>query len=164
MSAPQSDTASGYDVEQVVLHDQPTLVVRDTVDQAGIGSFVGAAFARVGAVAQQDGMHVSGPPFARIHPGAAGALTLEVGFPVSGMVLGQGEVKASHLPGGPALRTTHRGDYATSSEAHQALSAYAAQHALAAAGDGWEVYLDRPDVAEPRTVVVLPVRPTQEQS
>lgn len=155
------DRGSGlaYEVEQVTLHDQPTLVVRDTVDEAGIGPFVGAAFARVAEVAGQDGMHVSGPPFVRLRPDADGAFELEAGFPVSGMVLGQGDVKASHLPGGPALRTTHRGDYARSRDAHEALHGYAAQHGLVPAGDAWEVYLDGPDVAQPRTVVVLPTRP-----
>jgi len=150
--------ASGYDVEQVTLQDQPTLVVRDTVDQEGIGPFVGAAFARVAEVAQQDGMYVSGPPFARIRPEPGGTFHLEVGFPVSGMVLGQGDVKASHLPGGPALRTTHHGDYSRSRAAHEALAAYAAEHGLTPAGDAWEVYLDGPDVEVPRTVVVLPTR------
>jgi effector-binding domain-containing protein len=38
------------------------------------------------------------------------------------------------------------------------LYAYAAQHGLAPAGDAWEVYLDEPDVAQPRTLVVLPTR------
>ncbi|GAA4716679.1 hypothetical protein GCM10025782_12090 [Pedococcus ginsenosidimutans] len=152
-------TTPGYEVEQVTLQDQPTLVMRRTVDGQGIAPFMGAAFARVAEVAQQDGMFVCGPPFARVRPEPGGEVDLEVGFPVSGMVLGQGDVKASHLPGGPALRTTHRGDYSRSRVAHEALSAYAAQHGMAPAGDAWEVYLDGPDVAEPRTLVVLPTRP-----
>lgn len=151
-------TTPGYDVEPITLHDQQTLVMRDTVDEEGIAPFMGAAFTRVAEVAQQDGMFVCGPPFARVRPEPGGEIDLEVGFPVSGMVLGQGDVKASHLPGGPALRTTHRGDYSRSREAHEALYAYAAQHGLAPAGDAWEVYLDEPDVAQPRTLVVLPTR------
>jgi effector-binding domain-containing protein len=148
---------AAYEVEEVTLHAQPTLVMRATVAQAGIGAFVGAAFERVTEVAGQDGMYVSGPPFARIHPEPDGRFRLEVGFPVSGMLLGQGDVKASHLPGGPGLRTMHRGDYARSGEAHEALGVYATQHGLTPAGDSWEVYLDGPDVAVPRTLVVLPV-------
>lgn len=147
-----------YEVEQVTLQDQPTLVVRDTVEEPAIGAFVGAAFARVAQVAGQDGIYLAGPPFARIRPEPDGSFVLEVGFPVSGMVLGQGDVKASHLPGGPALQTLHHGDYAKSREAHAALSAHAARHGLAPAGDAWEVYLDGPDAEEPRTLVVLPTQ------
>jgi effector-binding domain-containing protein len=151
-----------YQIESVTLPEQPTLVVRGTIGQGQFGSFLGAAFARVSEVAQADGMYVSGPPFARLHPEPDGTFTVEAGFPVSGMLLGQGDVKAAHLPGGSALRTTHRGGYAETRNAHEALHAYASGHGMSPAGDAWEVYLDGPDVAEPRTLVVLPIRPSSE--
>jgi effector-binding domain-containing protein len=139
-------------------------VVRGTIGQSQFGSFLGGAFARVSAVAPADGMYVSGPPFARLHPEPDGTFTVEAGFPVSGMLLGQGDVKATHLPGGSALRTTHRGGYAETRNAHQALHAYASAHGMSPTGDAWEVYLDGPDVTQPRTLVVLPIRPSSEAS
>jgi effector-binding domain-containing protein len=148
-----------YQVESVTLHEQPVLVVRGSVAESRFAPFLGEAFGHVGGVAAGDGMYVSGPPFARIHPEADGTFTVEAGFPVSGMLLGQGDVKASHLPGGRALRTTHQGGYAEVHRAHEALHAYARDHGLEPGGDAWEVYLDGPEVAQPRTVVVLPVRP-----
>lgn len=149
-------TTSGYQVETVTLHDESTLVLRRTVEAGQVGAFVTEAFSRVARVAGGDGMHTAGAPFARVHPREDGSLDIEAGFPVSGVALGQGEVKVSHLPGGTALRTTHRGDYAQTPLAHQALAAYAAEHHLTPAGDAWEVYLDTPDVPQPRTLVVLP--------
>jgi effector-binding domain-containing protein len=151
-----------YQVETARLTEQPSLVVRGTIGEGRFGSFLGDAFARVSEVAQSDGMYLSGPPFARLCPERDGTFTVEAGFPVSGMLLGQGDVKASHLPGGAVLRTTHRGGYAETRKAHEALYAYASGHGLSPAGDAWEVYLDGPEVAEPRTVVVLPVRPSSE--
>jgi effector-binding domain-containing protein len=149
-----------YAVERTSLPEQHTLVVRSTVSPAEIPAFMGAAFGRVSEVARADGMPISGPPFARVRPEDDGALTLEAGFPVGGVVLGQGDVKASHLPGGPVLRTTHLGDYAGTSRAYQALADYASEHGLRPAGDAWEVYLSEPDDAVPRTLVILPVRET----
>ena len=148
-------TTSGYQVEAVTLHDEPTLVVRGTVEAGNVALFMQGAFSRVARVAGGDGMHIAGAPFARVHPTGT-TLEVEAGFPVSGVALGQGDVKVSHLPGGTALRTTHRGPYAQSRLAHEALYAYAAEHHLTPAGDAWEVYLDTPDVPQPRTVVVLP--------
>lgn len=153
---------SEFHVESATLREQAALVVRGTVGQAHIGSFLGDALARVSEVARADGMNLSGPPFARVHPESDGRLSLEAGFPVSGMLLGQGDVKASHLPAGVVLRTTHRGDYGQAWKAHDALHAFAAGHGLRPAGDAWEVYLDSPDVVSPRTLVVLPVRPVSE--
>lgn len=152
-------TTSGYRVETVTLHDEPTLVVRGTVQAGQAGAFVSDAFSRVARVAGGDGMHIAGAPFARVHQEEDGSLDIEAGFPVSGVALGQGEVKVSHLPAGPALRTTHRGDYGSAHLALEALHAYAAGHHLTPTGDAWEVYLDTPDVPQPRTVVVLPARP-----
>jgi effector-binding domain-containing protein len=152
------ETTTGYRIETVTLHDEPTLVVRGTVDAGGAGTFVGEAFSRVARVAGGDGMHIAGPPFARVHPNDDGTLDVEAGFPVSGVALGQGEVKVSHLPGGSALRTVHRGDYGAARLALEALHAYATEHHLTPTGDAWEVYLDTPDVPQPRTIVVLPTR------
>jgi effector-binding domain-containing protein len=148
-----------YEVESVMLHQQPVLAVHGTVEQSGFAPFLGDAFARVGKVAASDGMYLSGPPFARIHPEDDGTFTLEAGFPVAGMLLGQGDVRASHLPAGRALRTTHRGSYEQVHLAHEALHTFAAGQGLVADGDAWEVYLDGPEVPRPRTLVVLPVRP-----
>ena len=150
-----------YAIERTTLSEQHTLVVRGTIAAGEVPAFMGGAFARVSDVARADGIPLSGPPFARVHPEGDSLLALEVGFPVSGVVLGQGEVKASHLPSGPALRTTHLGDYAGTARAHQALTDFAAQHGLRPSGDAWEVYLSGPDVAVPRTLVVLPVEATR---
>jgi effector-binding domain-containing protein len=147
-----------YEIESVTLPEQPVLVVRGSVHESQFGPFLGKAFSLVAQVAAADGMYVAGPPFARLHPEPDGSFTVEAGFPVNGMFLGQGEVKASHLPSGPALRTTHRGGYAQARHAHEALLAHAATHGVSPDGDAWEVYLDGPEAAEPRTVVVLPVR------
>jgi effector-binding domain-containing protein len=151
-------TPAPYEVESVTLHEQPVLVVRGTVGESEFGPFLGDAFSHVGQVAADDGMSVAGPPFARIHPEADGCFTVQAGFPVSGMFLGQGEVKASHLPGGPALQTLHRGGYAQAHLAHEAVQAFASEHGLSPDGDAWEVYLDGPAVDQPRTLVVQPVR------
>lgn len=152
-------STSDYRIEDVLLHAQPVLAVHGTVTEHDIGDFLGTAFARVTAVVNGDGMHVCGPPFARVHPTAGGRLEVEAGYPVTGAGLGQGDVAASHLPGGHALRTMHRGGWAQARLAHLALHEYASEHHLTPAGDAWEVYLDGPGVAQPRTMVVLPTRP-----
>jgi effector-binding domain-containing protein len=153
---------SEYLIESATLAEQPALVVRDTIGEREFAAFLAGAFGRVSEVAQSDGMYLSGPPFARLHPEPDGTFGVEAGFPVSGMLLGQGDVKASHLPGGPALRTLHRGGYAEARSAHAVLYAYASRHGLSPAGDAWEVYLDGAEVAEPRTLVVLPIRPASD--
>lgn len=154
---PVRDQAA-YVVEEVTLPAQHTLVVRGEVAEVDIADFLARAFTEVARVAAGDGMPLNGPPFARVHVEPDGTMDVEAGFPVAGVLLGQGEVKASLLPGGSAVRTLHRGAYERTREAHAALHAYAAAHRLLELGDAWEVYLDDPDVPQPRTMVVLPTR------
>lgn len=145
-----------YLIEVAELRSQPTLVVHGQVSPTEVGDFLGSAFAQVADVVRADGMSIGGQPFARFHP-VDDSWDVEAGFPVRGGLLGQAQVNASKLPGGPVLRTVHVGAYTDTGRAHQALQDWAEEHELAPAGDSWEVYLDAVGGGSPHTEVVLPV-------
>lgn len=151
-----------YLIEAAELRSQATLVVRGQVSPTELGDFLGSGFAQVAEVAREDGMSIGGPPFARFHPVDDG-WDVEAGFPVGGMLLGQAQVKASRLPGGPVLRTVHVGAYTDTERAHQALQDWAEEHDLEPNGDPWEVYLDVVGGTSPHTEVVLPIHEVREE-
>lgn len=146
------------DVEQVELPRQRIAVVHAHVRVEEIPAFVGAAFAEVMQVLEAQGLAPTGPPFSRYTPTGDG-IDVEAGFPTSGDVTPHGRVIAGELPDGPAARVLYRGDYAGVAGAYETAVAWASAHGYVASGSPWESYLDGPDVAEPRTVVCLPVRP-----
>jgi len=147
-----------YHVDRIDLEAQPTAVVRGIVAQEAIAEFLGGAFGEViGAISAQ-GLAPAGPPFGCYVPTAEG-FEIEAGFPASAPIAPTGRVVASELPGGTALVVLHRGPYAAVSAAYTAAEDWLADNAWESTGQPWEAYLDGPEVAEPRTLVHVPIRP-----
>lgn len=146
-----------YDVELVDLPLQQVAVVRGHVSVAEIPGFLGAAFGDVIQALSAQGLAPAGPPFGRF-VAATDGFDVEAGFPVNGDATPAGRVVAGELPGGPAARAMHRGSYGEVAAAYRAVSDWVDEHGYVATAPPWESYLDGPEVAEPRTVVVLPCR------
>ena len=147
-----------YDVSFADLAERPTAVVRDHVPHDGIGPFIGSAFGEVMSVLGRAGVQPSGPPFARYRVTADG-FDVEAGFPVAAPVTASGRVEGSTLPGCRAARVMHRGSYAEVAAAYEAAVRWIDENACRQSGDAWEVYLDGPEVPEPRTEVFVPCTP-----
>jgi effector-binding domain-containing protein len=153
-----STGTSRYTVSLADLAEQHTAVVCGHLPVEGIPAFLGGAFEEVAGAAQAQGLHLSGPPFARYRVGTDG-FDVEAGFPVSGPVTPTGRVEASTLPGGHVARTLHRGAYDEVAQAYQALESWVVDNSYTPTAAPWECYLDEPGVAEPRTEVFQPCAP-----
>ena len=66
--------------------------------------------------------------------------SVEVGVLVGKPFPPSGNVISSRLPGGKAVMTVHRGDYAALGRAHEAVHRFAKERALELAGPRWEIY------------------------
>lgn len=159
-----------YDVRMADLQEQHVAMVCGRITMDRIADFLGGAFAEVMAAASAQGLHPSGPPFARYRfvgeqgaPPVAGGgpveLDIEAGFPLSGTVTATGRVEPSTLPGGHVATTMHVGSYADLGAAYDATQQFLTDEGYEVAGAPWECYLDGPEVAEPRTEVFMPCRP-----
>jgi effector-binding domain-containing protein len=145
-----------YDVTLVDLVEQRAAVVCAHLHTEEIGAFVGPAFGEVMGAVGRSGQQVTGVPFARYHMTGKDEFDVEAGFPVPEAVPSVGRVETVTLPGGPAARVLHRGAYGDVGSAYAAGMGWIAEHGYRPTGDPWERYLDEPDVAEPRTEVLLP--------
>lgn len=152
------------------LQEQHAAVVCGRVTMDRIADFLGGAFSEVMHVVAAQGLHPTGPPFARYRfldvdggpVGAAGELKeldILAGFPVSGSLTGAGRVEAATLPGGHVATTLHVGSYADLGAAYDAAQQFLTDEGYEVAGAPWECYLDEPEVPEPRTEVFMPCRP-----
>lgn len=147
----------GYEIHLIDLSRQPAAVVRAQVAPPDLGEFLGNAFEEVLAVAGHQGRAPAGPPFGRYVPNADG-FEVTAGFPVDGEVSPSGRVTADALPGGTVATTLHTGAYDAVAAAYEAAEKYVVDNGFEPAGAPWELYLDAPDVAEPRTEVFVPCR------
>jgi effector-binding domain-containing protein len=141
------------------LEVQPAAVVRAHVAFDGIPAFLAGAYAEVLDVVATQVVAVAGPPFARYAMSDRG-FDVEAGFPTRSPVAPTGRVEAGELPGGPAIVVLHRGPYDDVAGDYRAGQEWLAANRWTATGTPWEVYLDGPEVAEPRTLVYMPCRPT----
>jgi len=161
-----------YEVRMADLQEQHAAVVCGRVTMDRIADFLGGAFSEVVQVVAAQGLHPTGPPFARYRfleeDGAQGTasgglkeLDIEAGFPVSGGLAQAGRVEAAKLPGGHVATTLHVGSYDDLGAAYDAAQQFLTDEGYEVAGAPWECYLDEPEVPEPRTEVFMPCRPVR---
>jgi effector-binding domain-containing protein len=140
------------------LEAQPTAVVRAHVAVDGIPAFLAGAFREVRAVLAAQGVQGAGPPFARYAMDDRG-FDVEAGLPTMVPVAPTGRVVAAELPGGSAIVVLHRGVDVDIAADFRAGREWLAANRWTASGAPWEVYLDGPEVPDPRTLVCMPCRP-----
>ncbi len=154
-----------YEIEERILAEQPTMVMHGKIRLEDIPTFLGRVYHTVDSQIREAGAHVVGDPFARYRPLDDKYVEFEVeaGLPVIMAVHGKGEVRASRLPGGPAVATVHTGPFERLESAYNALADWIADRGLKASGPAWEVYHtdtdELPGPATWRTEVIQPYRP-----
>ena len=151
-----------YEIRIETRPEQAAAVVRGMVATDELPEFLGSAFGEVGAVLARQSVFPAGPPFGRYRMLADG-FDVEAGFPTTGEVAPDGRVEPLVLPGGDIAETVHIGSYSDISAAYTAVLSWLEGEGREPAGAPWEIYLDAPDVPDPRTVVCFPCREVQVQ-
>lgn len=148
------------EVEERVLEEQPTLVMRAKLSTEDIPNWLGQAFCGVEAAAAQYGATLAGPPFARYRAldDDFCSFDVEAGFPVVAAPELSGDVQSSTLPGGTAAVVVHIGRYETMKASYDTLMAWVDRRDYVPEGPPWEVYLsdEEPDASKWRTEIVQP--------
>lgn len=150
-----------YTCELVVLHAQPTLVVRTRSSVEQLPEVLGPAWGAVLACAGKVGAQPTDPPFVAYHNADLQDLDVEIGMTFAQVLPGEGHVHAHAIPGSRAVACVHVGPYAELHVAYRALEAWMAEHGFRPGGPAYEFYLDDPGetaAAELRTRVVMLVR------
>lgn len=152
-----------YTITTKELQPQPVLVTRRRMKQSEIGALLGEMFGRVFQFAQQNGLALAGPPFARYLEMGPGLMTVEAGLPVvAPPASGAAEIAPDTLPGGPAAMVTHSGPYDKLRDAHAAIQEWLESQGRTPAGAPWESYVtdpaEYPDPKDWKTEVYWPLR------
>lgn len=140
------------------------LVMRRRVTRDEIATALAECLPAVFGYAQQHGLAIAGPPFARYPEVGMGSLVIESGVSVAAppsTPLDDG-IEALTIPAGRAAVAIHRGPYDRLPESYQEIEKWMRGQGLTAAGAPWETYLtdpgDHPDPATWETEIVQPVR------
>ena len=140
---------------------QPVLSIRTRTSVQDLPGVIGKAY---GAIAQHLGglgEAPAGPPFAAYYNMDMHDLDVEMGFPVRKPLAGQGEIKASQIPGGKAATCLHTGPYSDLHTGYQALSDWVKQGGYQTTGVAYEIYLNDPTQTPPqelKTLLMFPLK------
>lgn len=152
-------TISAIEVHE--LPEQHTAVVRHRIPMAQVSripEWIGHTMEAV----QRAGQKPTGVPFLRPFSMDADAMDIEVGWPVPEPFSGDGEVRASSLPGGPAAVASYRGPYDQIGPTYEAILSWCRAHGRDIAGPPWESYFtdpnEEPDQTQWRTDVHFPLK------
>lgn len=151
-----------YEIEDRVLVEQPTLVMRGKVAVQEMPDFLGKAYGAVETRAAEAGAGFAGPAFARYRAldERFEEFEVEAGFPLVEPIEGDGHVFASNLPGGRAAATWHVGPYDELGSAYEAVMKWITERNRNPIGDPWETYhsdpMVEPDPQQWRTEVIQP--------
>lgn len=137
----------------------PTLCVKARTPVKDIGAVIGSAFGEIMKTISARGATPIGMPYVAYRNLDMSDLDLEIGFPVSKPVAGEGRVEPGKLPGGAWASTMHVGPYSEVGPAWADLQAFIAAQGKTASPVGYEFYLDGPDTPPDRirTRVAFPL-------
>ena len=163
MNALERSTPVSVDIAVKDLPALHALVMRKRIARDEIAATLSTMLPALFTHAQQHGIALAGPPFARYPEFGMGSLVMEGGMPTAEPVTGDPDagIETLTVPAGQAAVAIHHGPYETLSETYQAIEAWIQQEGRTVAGPPWETYLtdpgEHPDPATWETEIVQPI-------
>lgn len=139
---------------------QPVLSIRTTTGLRDLPDTILSGLAKVGQYMTKHNVLPSGPAFVAYYNLDMHDSAVEIGFPVSQEVSGNGEVQARTIPGGPAGVCLYVGPYQELATAYQQLNAYIESQGREPTGMSYEFFLNNPAVTPPdelETQIIFPL-------
>lgn len=140
----------------------PTLSIRTTTDIKHLKDALGTAYQTLGEYLDQLGEQPAGAPYAAYFTWEKGEVDVEIGFPVSKSLPGQGQIKATHLPGDQLASCLYTGPYNKIEPAYNALTEFVERSGRQATGVAYEFYLNDANEVEPQELMTQIVFPLKE--
>jgi effector-binding domain-containing protein len=149
------------EIKIIEREEQPTAAVRERVPISELPQFFQRSYHATMAALQAQGLHPTGPPFAKYYGMPTDTADVEAGFPASGPVTAADGVIAGTLPGGKVVEAMHVGPYDTMEKTYHEMVAWIGEQGLTPSDVMWETYLSdpqtEPDPATWRTQIFWPV-------
>jgi len=155
------------DIKIKEISEQPTITIRENATMASIPVRIGKIYSEIITFMSKKGIAPAGAPFAYWHNMNSesmnkGLFDMECGFPVGAPVEGEGQIKASKLPGGKVATAMHIGPYETLVETYEAMQSWTKEKGYQVEDDMWEAYLTNPcevpDKSKWMTEIFLPIK------
>ncbi len=140
--------------------EQPALTIHTRASVEQLPMVIDQGFERLAVYMGALGEHLAGLPFVAYHNMDMGELDVELGFPVSGMLPGKGDIKYAPVPGGLSISCMYLGPYCDMRPVYDEMSAWIESNGYIPSGTTYEHYLNGPETPEEQllTQIVMPLK------
>jgi len=155
---------SNYKVEETTSQDMHILTMnyKGPSTSAEIGKACKDAYGKISEYIKKNNLKGVGSAFAIYNNFSASTVDMDPGMAVDQPAKGEGDIKASEMKAGNALKVSYMGPYSGLGGVHMAINQYAKDHNKQIAGAPWEVYVSDPmtekDSTKYMTEVYYPVK------
>jgi len=150
-----------YECDVKDLSAQPTLAIRTRTSVQELSRVLGEAYGAIAQYIGELGEQFAGPPYVAYYNEDMEDLDLEIGFPVTRELPGEGDIQASEIPAGKVATCLHTGPYSDVEPAYNALGHWIEENGYEPTGVAYEMYPNDPDetpTEELQTQIMFPVR------
>lgn len=133
-----------YKFEFLEKQAQPVLSIRTRSSVNDLPKVLGEAYGKIMQYMGEMSETPTDAPFVAYYNMDMEDLDIEVGFPVSKPIPGNGEVNQSEIPACKQVSCIHIGSYSKSESAYNALIQWVAENGYEAVGTAYEFYLNDP--------------------
>jgi effector-binding domain-containing protein len=140
---------------------QPILSIRTRTAVQELPQLLGTSFGAIAQYLGSLGEHPTGAPFVAYYNMDMQNLDIEIGFPVSHPLPGQGNIQSGNIFGGKLATCQHVGPYSEIGPAYEALTRFVKEEGAEAVGTAYEFYLNDPQTVQPvelQTQIYFPLK------
>lgn len=123
---------------------QPVLSVRQTISVTLLPQIIGPVFQAIIDYLSELGLQPADAPFACYYNMDMDNLDVEIGFPVSEVLPGRGDIKPGEIPAGKKATTLYVGPYQEMGPTYEAMSKWVSDNGYEATGVVYELYYNSP--------------------
>ena len=150
-----------YKCEVKELSAQPVLSIRTKSAVQGLPQVLGVSLGAIAQYLGSVGENPAGAPFVAYYNMDMQNLDIEIGFPVSRPLAGEGNIQPSQVFGGKLATCLYVGPYSDVGPAYDALTKFVNDKGLESTGVAYEFYLNDPQTVQPselQTQIYFPLK------
>jgi effector-binding domain-containing protein len=140
---------------------QPVLSIRTKSAVQGLPQVLGVSLGAIAQYLGSLGENPAGAPFVAYYNMDMQNLDIEIGFPVSHPLAGQGNIQSTQIFGGKVATCLHVGPYSDIRPAYDALTQFIKEKGAEVTGVAYEFYLNDPQTVPPselQTQIYFPLK------
>lgn len=146
-------------IELLRKREQPTLSIRTRAKVEDLPMLIGEGYCRMAEYLKELGELLSDVPYVAYHNMDMQNLDVKIGFPVSKVLPGKGEIQSGSIPESNVVFCMYRGAYREMASTYGEMAGWIEKNGLTPTGTAYEYYYNGPEYPESEllTMIVMPV-------